>query len=116
MVETLAVGSIVLVACLHVLWQLAPTLWRQPFAARLAVRLEALQRTEDAANHAQHAAAGHVGNRLGGMRWRELLLRMLRAPSAGCGDCGGRSRCPAQQPNPNRQDIDRSRLIIVSRG
>ena len=97
MVESMLVAAIVLVACLHVAWQLAPTLWRQPFALRLKERQQR-------------------GENPDGVGWRPLLLRMLRAPSAGCGDCGGRARCPAQQPEPNRQDIDRTRLIIVSRG
>ena len=101
MVESLAVGIIVLVACVHVAWQLAPTIWRQPFAARLARRIEG-----------ELAAYGPSPS----LQWRPLLLRLLRAPSAGCGDCGGRSRCPAQSANQNRQDIDHSRLIVVSRG
>ena len=116
MVESMLVAAIVLVACLHVAWQLAPTLWRQPFAARLALRLEELRAREE--REAAAPPSGGVGGstNVGGLRWRQLLLRMLRAPSAGCGDCGGRARCPAQQPEPNRRDIDHSRLIIVSRG
>ena len=119
MLESLAVGSIVLFACMHVAWQLAPTLWRQPFAARLARRiedqLEDQQRRAAAAQPAQGAGPTQPGDQNPGLYWRQLLLRLLRAPSAGCSDCGGRSRCPAQTTNQKREDIDHSRLIIVSR-
>ncbi len=120
MIESLAVAAIVLVACAHVAWQLAPTLWRQPFAARLARRIEEQlddqQRRHDAAAHASGATITQADAQVRGLHWRQLLLRLLRAPSAGCSDCGGRSRCPAQNTNQNRQDIDQRRLIVVSRG
>lgn len=120
MIEPLAVGMIVLVACAHVAWQLAPTLWRQPFAARLARRIEDQLKEQqlriDAAPRAQGATPTHADAPSRGLQWRQFLLRLLRAPSAGCGDCGGRARCPAQNANQNRQDIDHRRLIIVSRG
>jgi hypothetical protein len=73
--DTLLVAIIVALACAHVAWQLLPTMWRVPAAARIASRLAA------------HDDASQL------RRW---LLRALRAPSAGCGDCGGRTRCPAQ--------------------
>ena len=119
MVESLAVGIVVLVACVHVAWQLAPTLWRQPFAARLARRIENQldhqQRSAGAAPHAHGARQMPSDVATHSLQWRPSLLRLLRAPSAGCGDCGGRSRCPAQNPDQNRRDIDSSRLIVASR-
>ncbi len=94
--DTLLVALIVALASLHVAWQMLPTVWRVPAAARLASRLEG---SDDAP---------------GALRW---LLRALRAPSAGCGDCGGRARCPAQTL-PAMQPIayDEARLIARSRG
>ena len=124
MIESLAVGALVLVACVHVAWQLAPTLWRQALAARLARRIEERlddqQRRIDAATRAPGAITTQADAQAPGLHWRQVLLRLLRAPSAGCSDCGGRSRCPAQNANQNanqnRQDIDHQRLIVVSRG
>ena len=81
--DTLLVAAIVAIACLHTAWQLLPTMWRVPAAARIASRLAA------------HDDASWL------RRW---LLRALRAPSAGCGDCGGRARCPAQAL-PTRQAV-----------
>lgn len=113
MVDTLVVTLVVAVACAHAAWQLLPTVWRVPAAARMATRL-----------------AGNANTATG---WRAALLKALRAPSAGCGDCGGRARCPAQSlparstagnapvwpgavPAERHVSLDGVRLIASSRG
>ena len=100
-IQALIVAALVLLAAAHAGWLLLPEVWRQPLALRLTAHL----RTR------------------GDSFWQRTLLRIVRAPSASCGDCGGRARCPTQKsanalpydPQALRPGTIPARLIVSSR-
>jgi hypothetical protein len=91
MTQALLVTLIVTAAALHVAWHLLPVAMRRQLA---------------------HAAARHAGHRIAS--W---LGRHAAQPTAHCGDCGGKDRCPATRaPAPDATTMPAHRLIASSRG